>query len=124
MAEVEAAMNEVVVACAYLERHQYQFALAGNISVRHTVRKLNAEFREVSRLRADVLGRVVVRSCHATASFGAAVLGATAAVYGGGVCAAIRRMTCKGAGQVPTPVAYFARRRFHADAVLVVESLC
>jgi sugar (pentulose or hexulose) kinase len=59
----------------------------------------------LSQLRANVLGRTVVRGANPTASFGAAILAAGTVLFGGDLTAAIRSMTRIVESYAPQPEA-------------------
>jgi len=88
---------------AFVERWGYETLAACGVELGDRVYSAGAaaESAVFSQLRADVLGRVVVRCGHSTSAFGAAILAAAAACYGGDVCRALPAMAPEAAVREP-----------------------
>ena len=88
---------------AFVERWGYETLAACGVELGERVYSAGAaaESEVYSQLRADVLGRVVVRCGHSTSAFGAAILAAAAACYGGDVCRALPAMASEAAVREP-----------------------
>jgi D-ribulokinase len=80
---------------AFVERWGYELMEQCGIEVGGVVYSTGGAARSVlfSSLRASVLKRSVAVARHPSAAFGAAVLAASGALFGGDICAAIRAMT-------------------------------
>lgn len=80
---------------ACVERWGYERLEACGVAVGHEAFSAGgaAASPVLSKMRAQVLNRTVVRCAHPTASFGAAILAAGTAIFGGDLTAAIRSMT-------------------------------
>jgi len=80
----------------FVERWGYEVLAAAGVTLGDTIYTSGggaAQSGIVSQMRADILGRTVVRAAQPGAAFGAAVLAATGAWYGGDVMAATGAMT-------------------------------
>ncbi|MEN6603765.1 MAG: FGGY-family carbohydrate kinase [Bryobacteraceae bacterium] len=80
----------------FVERWGYEALAEAGVALGDTIYTSGggaAQSGIVSQMRADILGRTVVRAAQPGAAFGAAVLAATGAWYGGDVMAAIGAMT-------------------------------
>jgi D-ribulokinase len=86
---------------ALVERWGYERLAEAGVGIGDTVYSTGgaAGSRLLAQLRADVMGRTVVRMEQATAAFGAALL----AWSGGDICAAIRSMTKRAETVTPRP---------------------
>jgi sugar (pentulose or hexulose) kinase len=92
---------------ACVERWGYERLEAAGVAVGRQVYSAGgaAASAVLSQLRANVLNRAVVRCEHPSASFGAAVLAAGTALFGGDLIAAIRAMTRIAESYSPQPEA-------------------
>ena len=79
----------------FVERWGYEILEACGVKIGDRVFSTGAAAKSpvLSQLRANVLGRTVVRSRYPTAAFGAAILAATGAVFSGNIFDAIQSMT-------------------------------
>jgi xylulokinase len=79
----------------FVERWGYEILEGCGVKVGDRVFSTGAAAKSpvLSQLRANVLGRTVVRSRYPTAAFGAATLAATGAVFSGNIFDAIQSMT-------------------------------
>jgi xylulokinase len=88
---------------AFVERWGYETLAACGVGLGDRVYSAGAAAASevFSQLRADVLGRVVVRCGHSNSAFGAAILAAAAACYGGDVCQALPAIASEAAVREP-----------------------
>ena len=88
---------------ACVERWGYERLEACGVTVGREVFSAGsaAESPVLSQLRANLLNRSVVRSANPTAAFGAAILAARTALFGGDLTAAVRSMTRIQASHLP-----------------------
>ena len=91
---------------ACVERWGYERLEACGVAVGHEVFSAGSAAASpvLSQLRANLLNRTVVRSANPTASFGAAILAAGTALFGGDFTAATRSMTRILESHPPKPV--------------------
>lgn len=82
-------------AVAFTERWGYEILEAHGIQVGDAIYSAGAAAQSpvLSQLRADVLGRAVLRCAHPSGAFGAAILAAAGRGFGGDTSAAVRSMT-------------------------------